>query len=198
MPLKARTRLLGIITSLLLLCSCSTLAPETQLASQWLQHQQQLKQLTNWTLKGRVALFTQDSRRSANLFWKQAGEQSQMKLTGPLGTDILSLEFNPERVLLVAEGQTHEGQEADTLLWQLTGWNIPVSNLKNWLKGLPGEHAFNLNEAERLAQVTSNSNQWQVSYASYQRVASYILPRQLTIVGQQTRIKLSINQWQIN
>lgn len=182
----------------LLLSGCVTPPPVTTQTSQWLSHQQQLETLKYWQLRGKVALFTEKNRRSANLFWQQHDERSEMRLSGPLGKELLSLHFSPGQVKLKVDGEEHQGQDAEQLLYELTGWTIPVSSLPNWLLGLPAEHQYQLSDAHRLAEITSQDQHWQVAYQNYQDVSPYILPRQLSITGVETRIKLSINQWQID
>lgn len=56
-----------------------------------------------------------------------------------------------------------------------------------------GQAEFELNPDSSLASV--RDGQWQIVYGDYRDQDGYRLPHQLTMTGQNSRLKLQINQW---
>ncbi|MFQ2331037.1 lipoprotein insertase outer membrane protein LolB [Aeromonas dhakensis] len=191
------TLLLRLFTlgCLLLLAGCATTQPQRDQVN-WQQERTRLEQLTHWQLSGKMAIITAQQKGSARVNWQQDGDDYRLNLTSLIGTHILELSrCKGEITLIDNEGNPHQSQDAEALVYQLTGWNIPVAELPAWIKGLPGEAEFELNPDRSLASV--RDGQWQIVYGDYRDQDGYRLPHLLTMTGQGSRLKLQINQWTI-
>lgn len=180
-------------TAVLLLAGCATVQPQRDQVN-WHQERARLEQLTHWQIVGKMAIITPQQKGSARLNWQQDGDDYRLNLTSLVGTTILDLSRHQGAITLQdSDGNRHQSQDAEALIYQLTGWHIPVTGLPEWIKGLPGKAAFELNPDSSLASV--RDGQWQIVYGDYRDQDSYRLPHQLTMTGQNSRLKLQINQW---
>ncbi|HEH9411498.1 TPA: outer membrane lipoprotein LolB [Aeromonas salmonicida] len=178
---------------LLLLAGCTTTQPQRDQVN-WQKERTRLEQLSHWQLSGKMAIITAQQKGSARVNWQQNGDDYRLNLTSLIGTHILELSRSKGEITLIDnEGNPHQSQDAEALIYQLTGWNIPVQGLPEWIKGLPGKAEFELNSDSSLASV--RDGQWQIVYGDYQDQDGYRLPHLLTMTGQGSRLKLQINQW---
>ena len=181
----------------LLLSGCSTLSgPERYNDAVWRGQREALEQLTHWRLSGKLAVLTPGQKGSARLNWQQRGDDYDLILTTLIGTTLLELHQRQGQVEVIDDqGIRHRDQDSDALVYRLTGWHIPVSQLPTWIKGLPGQADFTLGNDGRITHL--HNQQWQLSYQDYARNRLWLLPTGLTLEGPDTRIKLVIHEWQI-
>ncbi|WCH23961.1 lipoprotein insertase outer membrane protein LolB [Aeromonas salmonicida] len=178
---------------LLLLAGCTTTQPQRDQVN-WQKERTRLEQLSHWQLSGKMAIITAQQKGSARVNWQQNGDDYRLNLTSLIGTHILELSRSKGEITLIDnEGNPHQSQDAEALIYQLTGWDIPVQGLPEWIKGLPGKAEFELNSDSSLASV--RDGQWQIVYGDYRDQDGYRLPHLLTMTGQGSRLKLQINQW---
>ncbi|MEI4969598.1 lipoprotein insertase outer membrane protein LolB [Aeromonas caviae] len=181
------------LACLLVLAGCTTTQPQRDQVN-WQQERARLERLTHWQLSGKMAIITARQKGSARLNWQQNGDDYRLNLTSLIGTHILELSrTGGEVTLLDNDGKQHQSQDAELLVHQLTGWHIPVAGLPEWIKGLPGQAEFELNPDASLASV--RDGQWQIVYGDYRDQDGYRLPHLLTMTGQESRLKLQINEW---
>ena len=100
--------------------------------------------------------------------------------------------------LLQAGKPPYRAENADQLLVEQTGWQLPVNGLRYWIRGLPmpGEddrHVLNENAAPRELEQGS----WLIHYSRYKLVDGVWLPGKLTLVNASLQIKLLVDQWQL-
>ena len=183
-----------LVVSILTGCA-SHQAPQTQ--GHWPQDSQALREISNWQLRGQLALFTPKHRYRANLYWEHHPHQEQVELTGPFGQHILSATITPKKTTIISDHKIYHGPNAAYLVYRLTGWQLPLNRLPLWLMGLPAKANYQLNSQQRLAQLTSRDG-WQVKYPAYQQINTYVLPQLLNAQHGTTRLKLIINSWTLN
>ncbi len=132
--MKIITPLYRFIILLLMvsLSACVTVPTKKQALNQtisWQQRQNKLSTLTAWTVKGAIGVHNQKDGWSASVNWQQKHGQYQMQLFGPLGAGLIRLNGTPGHVtLLTANNKKAQASSGDALLYQQTGWNLPVDN----------------------------------------------------------------------
>ena len=68
--------------------------------------------------------------------WYDAGHKLVLDLANPLGSTLARVEVYAGKAILTrADGSTQEAANADALVAQVVGADIPVSGLRAWLKG---------------------------------------------------------------
>lgn len=161
-----------------------------------------LRDITQWRVKGKMAMRQQQEGVSANLLWRHRPQEFRFKLTNLLGITLVDLTEDAGLVTLEADDQTFTDTDAQALIARVTGWQVPVAQLQDWIKGLPGPtDQYTLNDKQLLATLTPNCNgcgQWRVSYSHYGKVDQTWLPHALTLTDlsqPNTFIKIRIDQW---
>lgn len=167
----------------------------------WQAHQQQLRQVAGWTLRGKIAVKTEEDSFSANLHWKQSGDSYRILLTNFLGTTLMQLEGGAGHAQLTMDNQTHFASSSEALLKRMTGWELPVAALRYWMLGLPeqGQSQYQLNAQGLLANFSAQPpHAWQLDYSSYTNADPMPLPKKLTLKHDQIRIRIVASNWKLN
>ncbi|MBO1255491.1 outer membrane lipoprotein LolB [Alteromonas sp. 5E99-2] len=186
----------------LLLISCASHPPPLNLPPNWEIQKQQLEEYQQWVIKGRIAYKTEDEAFSATLSWSESSEKTALKLYNPLGITVANIEITPTQSTFKADGEIYQHKNANLLFRQTTGWNIPVNQLRLWIKGLPSDQdklLFNSDGTlKTLFPSCENCENWRVDYVSFSKVNSLVLPRELTVTDTSRTnafIKLRISSW---
>ncbi|AJR07725.1 outer membrane lipoprotein LolB [Photobacterium gaetbulicola Gung47] len=185
---------------LTLLAGCATQPPPT-VQTDWESHQQALQSLSDYQATGKLG-YKGKQRFGANLLWQTAPGQDHLLLTNFLGSTLLKLDATPSRVTLVDNtGKTHQGNNASDLVFSLTGINLPVEQMRDWLIGLPtAADTYQLNNENRVGYLAKRvgDKMWQLDYNEYDYSVSPALPKRMVLSTAGTSITLIIHQWSIN
>lgn len=192
-----RLRLLGCLLIVALLNACAT-RPVVDYSVNARQHQQQLEQLQDWRINGKLAYKGEKERFSATLNWQQQNDDYSLGLSSFIGTRILTLQKSHQQISLEYEDRTYQHHDASALLYELTGWAIPVEQIPAWLKGqvLPDNQAI-FSDNGLLQQIRTPQG-WLVNLSDYRQTAHYILPYQLELKTPSDLIKIRVDKWQVN
>ncbi len=208
--LPARLLRAALATALLILLNaCSSTAPRPQAEQPPLldshQHRQQLSQLQHWLLEGKIGLRHPDNSGSANLQWQQRADDYRIHLSGPLGQGASQLRGSSRGVTLEQAGQpTRYAASAEQLLTDSFGWQLPVSHLYYWVRGIPSP----LSPIDQQQQAADGTLQqlrqsgWQLSYSRFSPQITtdnqpLYLPGKIVAQRDQLRLKLIIKRWQL-
>jgi len=157
--------------------------------------------LTAWQLSGRVSLTHGEEGWHAGLFWQTQADSYYLRVSGPLGQGGFQLNGDARGVVLVdADGQRYVAQNADTLLAQVAGWQLPVMGLRYWIRGLPapaaGQARIGHDESGRIQRLEQSG--WVINYQRYQLVDDIFLPEKLQLVQADTTVKIIIDEWELS
>ncbi|ASA55031.1 lipoprotein insertase outer membrane protein LolB [Vibrio gazogenes] len=197
-------RILQVFLSIIILAGCSSVQTPLQ-PVEWQSHQQRLQQISTYQISGKLGYISPQERRSLNFQWKKSDHHSQLRLTTFLGQTVLKMDIDPQR----AEAETYEGQHytaqtPELLLHQLTGLDIPLSSLSQWILGRPAlADTYALkpdNTLDNLEKKLANQ-QWRVQYKTYTAVTfkaqQLPLPERLSLQQGSTKINIHISQWKV-
>ena len=163
---------------------------------------EKLRGISAWNIKGKMALRENGEAVSATLRWSVDEDALAFRLTNFLGVTLVDMQSNGTRVTLEADGETYTDSDASRLIYRVTGWDIPLDKLLNWIKGVPGNNdTYTLTEnglLDTLSPTCFRCRQWQVRYGNYMNVDGVWLPGALTLQQKDTPnfIKIRINTWQ--
>ena len=196
----------GLPALIFLLSACSTQhsTPPSGINStspQWQQRQQQLTLLTAFELQGSLG-YIGETRVYARFNWQQqSADRYRLLLTSSIGSSALQLDQQRTVATLVdSEGQRHVGHDAQPLLTQLSGMQIPLNNLRQWMLGLPGDaQHYQLNAQAQLtaAEYRDNEQLWRLKILSYNTKLNPALPESLEVSTTKQRIKLHMDNWKL-
>jgi len=202
------TRLLVLPALLLVLSGCVT-TPENaepvtdESHERWNQRQQQLSTIQSWEIRGRIALFVDDKVYNLGLDWKLEKDLSIIKLEAPLGQGLIQLEKKGQQItLLTSEGKSYSGQNAEQVLYQSTGWSIPVEGLKSWIKGINHNRSDYLPDIDSTGKALSlQQDEWRINFLQYKpsqlaNRTTPVLPRKIYMKRNDLALKIVIDQWQ--
>ncbi|MFT8210022.1 MAG: lipoprotein insertase outer membrane protein LolB [Symbiopectobacterium sp.] len=190
----------------LLLTACTLTKPSGPSATPdspaWLQHKQQVQQLSQYQTRGAFAYLSDSKKLSANFFWQESSPQRyRLLLTNPFGGTELELRAQPDGIQITdGQGKRYTGKDAEYMLSKLTGMRIPLTNLRQWMIGLPGDaQQFTLDEHARLntATLAQNGLTWEVKYLGYDGSVTPTMPNALELTQGEQRIKLKMNNWTV-
>lgn len=185
---------------LLLLSACTTLTPKLQQQDlAWSTRLQQLQRINHWTIQGSVGVRTTERAWSASLFWQQTPKNYALHLFGPLGVNRIQLAGTRNQVTLTSPVQpTVSAKNAEALLQQQLGWQLPVKYLTYWIRGIPapGQPAqLAWDEVQHLSKL--NQAGWEITYTAYSNIAGVDLPTRITLQHTNLQLRLVIHQWQL-
>jgi outer membrane lipoprotein LolB len=185
-------KFLAVLLAVMLLAGCATTpAPSGS---------QSAAAISAWQFNGRVSLTRGEEGWHAGLHWQEQAGSYYLRVSGPLGQGGFQLNGDARGVVLVdADGQTFAARDADALLVQVTGWQLPVTGLRYWIRGLPepaaGKARTTLDEAGRLSRLEQSG--WTINYQRYQLVDGFSLPGKLQLSHQDIAVRIIIDQWQL-
>lgn len=203
MPRSPLFRLYAPLALMLLLASCATRPPLTdaELDREWRQHSERLVQLSHWEARGRIAVRMDEEGWTAGLHWRQEPSSWHIRLLAPLGRGRYDLRGNAAGVQLrTPDDQLLMAGDARTLLQDNLGWQIPVSGLAYWVRGLPAPGGTpeqrQLDEHGRLRELQQDG--WHIQYERYGLYSGSLdLPEKLTIERPGLRLRLLIHTWKL-
>jgi outer membrane lipoprotein LolB len=188
---------------MLFLSSCSTITPQAPVESQqklsWQAREQILSNIQSWQVNGKIAVRTARDSGSASIDWKQQNKQFNIALLGPLGSNAMTLQNTGGKVSMrTADGKEFSADSAEQLLAKQWGFNLPVSYLRYWIRGLPVPgipHQDKLDEYNRLASFSQQG--YNIEYLAYSQTNKIDLPSKLTIESPSLKTKIMIYKWRI-
>lgn len=192
--MSAGRRALAAGLCALLIAGCTQLpprpagAPAAWMAPAW----------TDWELRGRIAVRAGEEGWHANLAWRQTGEAFDLNLSGPLGQGALRLHGDATGVTLErADGLRDWAVDADILLLRHTGWSLPVSGLRYWVRGqaAPGR-AADWTRAADGRPLRLRQDGWEIRYVDYLESPGLVpRPRRIELARGGLTARLLIDSW---
>ncbi len=189
------------LAAVLLLTACAPAVRPTSdagLLNEQLAREQALSGTDHWTLRGRLGVVSGQDGGSGSFSWVQNGERYEFVLRGPLSGKSFRLTGGPEGALLEGvDGGPLRGSDAQTLLRDALGWDVPLGDLRAWVLGLradagPAELGFGTN---RLPLVLRQDG-WTVNYRQWDVARQPPLPLKVFAERPPYKVRLSIDSWQ--
>ena len=189
-----------LVALLLSACAAPPVVPGTKRLAYWDARRILLSKLKSWKLSGRIGIELPKEAWSASLRWTQDHDNYQLRLIAPFGRGTYELRGgNGQVVLQTPKNKVYSAPSAEALLQRNLGWQVPVSGLRYWVRGLPepGQRPRTvvLDDHGRVSNLEQDG--FKVRYEQYQTVQGYDLPRRITLDNSKIRVKLLINSWSV-
>ena len=192
-----RRIIVGLFILFLVGCTTQVKQPIITDKKPTLSTREQFAAQNYWTAKGRFAVTQETKGIQANFHWEQKGDETALHLWGPFGTGRVSIIQRGNSVRLEeANGKVTYAKTPETLIKQVTGWAIPVSGLRYWLRGLPLPDS-----SERKIYLESglipvlNQSGWQIRYQPSDNTETFA-PKRVELQFQNIRLKILVSEWQ--
>lgn len=186
-------------------CTVTPLEPSIQPPHNPSNHAHRLAQLVHWSAKGKVGIKQNNDGGSAYMEWVQRDHNATITLSGPLGQGTTRIHVSPQATRLhTSKDEVFEADSPEALLYQHTGWRLPISSMKHWIKGLPDPNYPAAAERDEQGLLRSlRQGPWVIAYKNYRTTGTYSLPTKLKISTQSThqladlRITVVVKQWNL-
>ena len=173
------------------IAACSNLAPPAQINSDWGRKRSALEDLDSWQLRGRVNVRYNDESNTPRIQWMQQNVEYHIRLGGTFNVGNTVITGRPGYVTLEQGGDVRTAASPEDLILQQLGYELPVSYLKYWIKGIPapGSQAdLSFNELNQLVVLAQDG--WTITYSDLRQYKNLSLPRRVEVSRPQNDIRL--------
>jgi outer membrane lipoprotein LolB len=192
----------GALLAALLLAGCVTRPPATVLNAT--EQAALLRELPAFTLEGRVAVRSGEEGWQAGVRWRQRGDVSEVRLSGPFGAGALQLRLDGKGLTLItSRGDELSGDEATATLRQQLGFEPPIAELRHWLLAAPAppDSTASVEAGPNGRPASLRQQDWQLVFEDYRaqplKSATVQLPRQIVATHEGVRLRLVVDRWQL-
>ncbi|PCH65648.1 MAG: outer membrane lipoprotein LolB [Gammaproteobacteria bacterium] len=190
----------SLIALLVLVSACKPIwykPPDTPEAL-WQLRSEKLATLTTWAIKGRTAITQGKEGWNAGISWSEQQGAFQINLTGPFAQGGVVLKGDQQQVVLtMAGGKKITSTTPERLLEEHLGVRMPVSALRDWVRGLPAtKQKVDTMELDIEGRITYLKQQdWEVEILRYVPFEQYYLPAKIFIKHPDVSLRLIIRDW---
>ncbi|WP_448142063.1 lipoprotein insertase outer membrane protein LolB [Stenotrophomonas bentonitica] len=155
-----------------------------------------------WSFQGRVAVSKGRNGGSGRIDWQQQARQYVVSLSAPVTRQSWTLSGdsgNRSGRLDGVEGGPRQGEDAQQVLLEATGWDIPVNQLPDWVRGLVAEGAAAA-EIDRDAEGRPRRVRqmgWDIQFLDWYPAEGDrpVLPRRIEAVNGDAKVRLLVDGW---
>lgn len=192
-------RLLAGLWVFTLLVACAPLPPRIDrqtLLDRQASREAALAKLQDWAFVGRIAVNQGGNGGSGRIEWRQHGDDFDIRLSAPITRQTWRLSQTGGRVRLEGlPGGPRDGDNAESLLAEATGWRIPVAVMADWARGARAGGGADLEFAPDGLPATLRQAGWIVTYRDW-RPGDPPLPTKVFAQAGDARVRLAVEQWQ--
>lgn len=193
-------RLLVVAVLALTLAACAPAplrrAPDAALLAAQSAREAALAEAPVWSLSGRIAVSDGRDGGSGRIEWSQAGDDLDIRLSAPVSRQSWRLVRQGGRVRLEGlDGGPREGDDPQRLLWEATGWLIPVDALAAWVRGARAPGAATLAFGAEGLPALLEQRDWRVEYRAWDQAAAPPRPLRVFASRGEARVRLQIDRW---
>jgi outer membrane lipoprotein LolB len=163
----------------------------------WETRQEVLGDIDEWQFAGRIGVSAADEGFNGQLWWRQDGVVFRARISGPLGIGTVFINGDRRELTVTdSDGEVTELVDAEAELRQMYGWTIPISSLRFWALGIPDPSASAETEFDGDGQLARlRQRNWQVEFTQYREGGGQLMPRRLTAVNDDVKVRLVIDNW---
>jgi outer membrane lipoprotein LolB len=188
--------LLALVVALM--AGCAT--PARRGGSVELQAQQQRedrsREIPDWGLVGRIAVFDGDRNGSGRIEWRQAGDRFEIMLAAPVSRQSWRLTGGPEGAVLEGlDDGPRRARSAEHLLEAEAGWSLPLDLLRAWARGMRGAPSAGLSFDAQALPATLEERGWTVQYRDWHARMQPPMPRRVFASSGERRVRLVVERW---
>lgn len=204
---RSRTvRFFGLLW-IIMIGGCSTLVNkpatlnDSEKALHWDTLQKQLLAIHNWQINGRIGFKVPGHSGSASLTWIQNNDTYTLSISGPFEQSLAKIRGDSKTVIAHIAGRSTplKGTSPEQIMLNITGWSLPISGLRYWVRGLPYpdiKSKITLNGQGQPATIIQQG--WHITYRGYDSINGTPLPASIKVIGGKIMLNIAINKWQLD
>ncbi len=158
-----------------------------------------LEKQSRWGFRGRIAISDGQQSGTVKMRWQQRGDQFDIEISLPITNQQYRLRSFGDKVRLEGFGLVMlEGESAETVLQEATGWRIPFKDMQLWLRGMRVNVGTAIEFAPSGLPAQFRENGWLVDYRAWDSAA---IPMPTKVFantssnGKTANIRLQIESW---
>lgn len=199
---KAFTILVSIsLIFLIVLTGCSTMQtlPQNYHKLEWSERSKQLNNIQEWSINGSISIIYAETKDIASYHWQQKKDVYSIEVSSPLNLIHFNLYGNKNKITLQQSTyRIYTANNPEQLLRQYIGWNIPVSNLVYWVRGIPAPHSAYTSQLDQYNHLSVLKQQgWTIHYSNYTVLDNIDLPTTISLEKSHIKIKIIAKNWLI-
>lgn len=181
-----------VMTFLLNACASQQLSLQQPNAD---EQTSRLTSLNTWLIEGKIAFRGPNNNNSGYLKWQQTNDSYAIRVHGPLGQGNREISGNGSYIELSLPNGTLSSDQPEQFLYQQTGWTLPISELRYWVKGLaaPGLGITYIKQDIYITNLSQNG--WDISYSKHQLINSVWLPGKIIISNDLHKVIILAKDW---
>jgi outer membrane lipoprotein LolB len=159
-----------------------------------------LAPITTWTLTAHIGVSDGKDGGSGELVWKQNGDNFDFTVHAPVTGKTWKLSGDASHATLEGvDPQPDTDASPERLLKQRLGWDVPLAQLSDWVRGLraKGSTPNTIYDAQNLPAVIEQDG-WKVEYRDWFADRTPPLPKKVFATRGNSRVRVSIEDWSIN
>ena len=171
-------------------------ADQTLLAGQQAR-EEALEQQGAWALVGRIAVSDGRDGGSGQIRWAQDGDRFDIRLSAPVSRQSWRLSGQPGAARLEGlDAGPLEGHDPEALLYEATGWLIPLADMARWARGMRGAGTAEVSFDARGLPALIEQAGWAIEYRDWVADSNPLLPRRVFAERGQARVRLLVERWE--
>jgi len=192
----ARLLTTGMIS--LAICGCATQKgvglPDMP---DWDSRTEVLGGIEDWEFKGRIGVSAGEEGFNGKLRYTQNDDNFRATVSGPLGFGTVRINGDGRQVTVTdKDGELWQLPDPEVDLQIMYGWTIPVASLRFWALGIPDPEELAFTEFNEEGQLRSlEQGNWNVEISQYRESGGQLMPRRLTAVSGDNKVRLVIDNW---
>lgn len=163
----------------------------------WSEHKNYVENTHRWHTQGMIGIRTSQESNSASFDWRQCDKDYEIHLFGPFGAGATMIMGDGHDVALTnSQNQTFVARSPEALLKQQTNFDLPISHLYYWLRGLPAPKVpakITFTQNQRIQRLVQDG--WVIDYLRYDNVKGVDLPGKIAIEYPNLHIKIVVERW---
>ncbi len=159
--------------------------------------QTQLSALSDWDIQGSFSLQQPGQSVVANYRWLQRGEHYDLQIRSSLNWVSVVIEGDAHQVSLQRSAtQTVWARTPEALMQAELGWQLPISNLQYWIRGLPapGPYEARYDAYGHLSELKQQG--WIIQYEDYKVWKFGDMPSLLRFSNEAWKAKIRVKHWE--
>lgn len=186
-----------LLTALLLHACAARRGLELPDLPDWDTRRAVLEAQDQWAFAGRIGASAGDEGFNGKLRWRQHEDDFSATVSGPLGVGTVRIEGSGDHVTLTdKQGETTELADAESDLRFRYGWTIPVKSLRYWALGIPDPSVPTVTRfGDNGLLDEMQQGEWLVTITEYRDGGGQPMPRRLTAVNADAKVRLVIDKW---
>lgn len=197
----SHSRLALTVVLLPVFVACSSVAPRAVENIVWDQQRELLEDLETWQLQGRVNVRYNEENDTPRIRWQQLNTDYNIRLWGTFNVGMTRISGNTGMVTMEHDGELFRANSPEDLILQQLGYELPVSYLEFWVRGLPVPDLtadMSFNELNQLSLMQQDN--WSITYEDPRQYGELTLPREVIVANTEENIRLTFFglRWTLN